>query len=172
MSHPISQYGNLPRVAKLALTLVGIVVAQGILTQYFQVFEYCDLPLIYCVYYGFTQANPGGSIAVGSVLGLLQDSLSGAALGTNGFTKTLIAFLAASAGSKFDVDQSVTRVLALVLFTVLDALLKVMLGTVTDSAGVSIDGVSVGAWTLSAAFNLLFGMILFGYRSRFSDAAA
>lgn len=172
MTRSTTNYGSVPPFAKIALTLVGIILAQGILTRYFQVFEYFDLPLIYCIYYGFTQASPGGAIAVGSVLGLLEDSLSGAPLGTNGFTKTLIAFVAASAGSKFDVDQSVTRVLALVLFTFLDGFLKILLGMANGSGIGTFDGVSLGAWTLSAAFNLLFGMILFGYRSRFSDAAA
>ena len=172
MNRPITRYGYLTTVAKFVVVLVGIIIAQGILTRYFQVFEYFDLPLIYSIYYGFTLANLGGSIAVGSVLGLLQDSLSGAALGTNGFSKTLIAFLAASAGSKFDVDRSVTRVLALVLFTFLDAVLKVMLGSIAQAEGVSLYGVAPGFWTLSAAFNVLCGMILFGYRSRFPNATA
>ena len=172
MDRPITPYRNLTTAAKFAVVLITIIVAQGILTEYFQVFEYFDLPLIYSVYYGFTLANLGGSIAVGSVLGLLQDSLSGAALGTNGFSKTLVAFLAASAGSKFDVDQSVTRVLALVLFTFLDAVLKVMLGSIVQTDGVSLYGVTPGIWILSAAFNVLCGMILFGYRSRFGNATA
>jgi len=162
----------LTTVAKFAVGLLGIVVLQGILTRYFQVFEYFDLPLIYSVYYGFTRANPVGSIAAGSFLGLLQDSLSGAALGTNGFSKTLISFLSASAGSRFDVDQSITQVLALIVFTFLDAGVKVMIGSIGQSGGVPLYGVTPGVWTLSAAFNLLFGMILFGYRSRLRDATA
>jgi rod shape-determining protein MreD len=172
MDRTITPYGDLTRVARFAVLLITIIVIQGILTRYFQVFEYFDLPLIYSIYYGFTQANLGGSIAVGSVLGLLQDSLSGAALGTNGFSKTLIAFFAASAGSKFDVDQSVTRVLALVLFTFLDAVLKVIIGSIAQPDGVSLYGMTPGVWTLSAAFNVLCGMILFGYRSRFGNATA
>ena len=170
MVRPVGRYARLKTVAKFAATLVGIVVAQGILTRYFQVFENFDLPLIYSIYYGFTLANPVGSIAVGSALGLLQDSLSGAALGTNGFSKTLISFLAASAGSKFDVDQSVTRILALILFTFIDAVLKVIIGSLVQPEGVSLYGVTLGAWTLSAAFNVSCGMILFGYRNRLSNA--
>jgi rod shape-determining protein MreD len=171
MDHTIARYRTATTAAKLVFVLVTVVVAQGILTRYLRVFVYFDLPLIYSVYYGFTIAKPRGSIAVGSALGLLQDSLSGAALSTNGFSKTLIAFLAASAGSKFDVDQSLTRVLALVLFTFVDAVAKVVLGAIAQPE-VSIYGFSLDVWALSAAFNVLFGMTLFGYRSRFGHAAA
>ena len=110
------------------LTIVVIVVVQGILAYRFQVFRYFDLPLIYCVYYGFTLNRPVASVFIGSVLGLLQDSLSGAALGTNGFSKALICFAAASTSLKFNVDQAITRAFALFLFTLADGLLVTMLG--------------------------------------------
>src|SRR5215831_9897977 len=100
-------------VAKFAIALVAVVVVQGILAYKFRVFSYFDLPLICTVYYGFTLGNPIASIMMGSTLGLMQDSLSAAVLGTNGFSKTLIGFLAASATSKFAIDQFITRVLAL-----------------------------------------------------------
>ena len=172
MDRPVRHSGTLADFVKFSLTLVGIVLVPGILTRYFQVFEYFDLPLIYSIYYGFTVANPRGSIVIGSVLGLLQDSMSGVALGINGFAKTLIGFLAASAGFRFNVDLAATRVLALVLFTFLDAAVKVILSSLGDAGGTSVYQVSIRDWTLSAAFNLLFGMILFGYRSRFGNAAA
>jgi len=60
----------------------------------------------------------------------------------------------------------------LVLFTFLDAVLKVMLGSIVQSDGVPLYGVTPGVWTLSAAFNVLCGMILFEYRSRFGNATA
>jgi rod shape-determining protein MreD len=105
----MTQYSNLRVVLRSALLLAAIVVVQGILSFRFRVFTYFDLPLIYCVYYGFTRVKPIGSVVVGSVLGLMQDSLSQVALGTNGFSKTLIAFLSATAGSKFDVDHTSYR---------------------------------------------------------------
>ena len=169
MDDPMKRQGAFSTLAKFALILVAVVVAQGILSLKFEVFAYFDLPLIYTIYYGFTLASPTGSIAVGSALGLMQDSLSGAILGLNGFSKTLIGFLAASAGSRFDVDQPIARALALVLFTFADGILRILLGALVDPGAESfVPG--PGAWVLSAAFNTLFGMILFGYRSRFADA--
>ena len=172
MDHSINRYGTFQTLAKFALILVSIVVAQGILSLKFRVFSYFDLPLIYSVYYGFTLARPSGSIAIGSVVGLMQDSLSGAALGMNGFTKTLVGFLAASASSKFDVDQPITRVLALVLFTFLDLALKGLLSLLVSPGASGVAGPALGFWILSAVFNALFGLILFGYRSRFVHVSA
>ena len=167
----MNRYGYIGAAAKFALILAAIVVVQGIAAFRFRVFAYFDLPLIYCIYYGFTRANPTGSVVIGSVLGLMQDSLSGVALGTNGFSKTLVAFLSASAGSRFDVDQTITRVIALILFTLLDSVLKVVLGALARSGIGEASGLSPGDWALAALFNTLLGLILFGYRSRPQDAA-
>src|SRR5437870_4065544 len=104
-------------IGKFAISLIVVVVVQGILAYKFRVFSYFDLSLICTVYYGFTLGNPVASILMGSSLGLMQDSLSAAVLGTNGFSKTVIGFLAASAVSKFAVDQPITRMLGLFLFT-------------------------------------------------------
>src|SRR5215204_7438146 len=90
------------------VTVIAIVIVQGILAYRFQVFGYFDLPLIYCVYYGFTLNRPMASVFIGSILGLMQDSLSGAAMGTNGFSKTVLCFAAASTSLKFNVDQGIT----------------------------------------------------------------
>src|SRR5207249_7764321 len=113
---------------RLAVVLVATVIIQGILALKLRVFGYFDLPLICSVYYGFILGNPVASIVIGSSLGLMQDSLSGAVLGANGLSKTLIGFFAATAGSKFAVDQPVTRVFAIFLFTLGDGLLVTILG--------------------------------------------
>ena len=143
---------------------------QGILAYRFRVFGYFDLPLIYCVYYGFTLNRPMASVFIGSILGLMQDSLSGAILGTNGFSKTLIGFLAAVAGSKFNVDQPITRVFALFLFTLGDGLLVTILGLMVNSTSSTPFGGAFGGWLLSATLNTLLGLGLFGYYDRWSNA--
>ena len=168
----MTPYSPFRAAAKFAFLLVAIVVVQGILAYRFRMLSYFDLPLIYCIYYGFTRARPVGSVVVGSVLGLMQDSLSGVPLGTNGFSKTLVAFLAASAGSKFDVDQTITRVIALILFTFLDSVLKVVAGVVTGAGLAGLAGLSPGDMLLSAVCNTLLGLLLFGYRSRPYNARA
>lgn len=150
--------------------LMAVVVLQGILAFRFKIFSYFDLPLICSVFYGFTLGNPIASILIGSTLGLMQDSLSGAVLGTNGFSKTLIAFLAASAGWKFNVDQPITRSLALFLFSIGDGLLVTILGLIVGSTANASYRASLGGWLLSATFNTALGLVLFGYHDRWSNA--
>jgi rod shape-determining protein MreD len=162
--------GTLRLAGKFAVSLVAVVVIQGILASKFKVFGYFDLPLICCVYYGFTLGNPIASIIIGGSLGLMQDSLSGAVLGANGLSKTLIGFFAASAGSKFAVDQPITRVFALFLFSIGDDLLVTILGLMVGPASSPTYSGAVGTWLLSATFNTLLGLVLFGYHDRESHA--
>jgi rod shape-determining protein MreD len=154
------------------MALVAVVVIQGILSFKFQVFGYFDLPLIFSVYYGFTLGNPIASIMIGGSLGLMQDSLSGAVLGANGLSKTLIGFFAASAGAKFAVDQPITRVFALFLFSMGDDLLVTILGLMVGPASSATYSGAVSSWLVSAIFNMLLGLVLFGYHDRWSNATA
>jgi rod shape-determining protein MreD len=168
----MNHYGHPGALARFAVLLAVIVIVQGVLAFRFRIFAYLDLPLIYCIYYGFTRAKPTRAVLIGTILGLMQDSLSGVQLGTNGFSKTVVAFLAASAGSKFDVDQTITRVIALIFFTFVDSVLNLVLGGMAGAAMGGLASVSVGGLLLSAVFNTLTGLILFGYRSRPDDATA
>lgn len=157
-------------VGKFAAALVAVVVIQGILSFKFKVFGYFDLPLICSVYYGFTLGNPIASIVIGSSLGLMQDSLSGAVLGANGLSKTLIGFMAATAVSKFAVDQPITRIFALFLFSIGDGILVTILGLMVSPGSNAIYSGALGRWLLSATFNTLLGLVLFGFHDRWRDA--
>jgi rod shape-determining protein MreD len=157
-------------IGKLVISLVAVVVIQGILAFKFKVVGYFDLPLICCVYYGFTLGSPIASIVIGSSLGLMQDSFSGAVLGANGLSKTLMGFSAAMAGSKFAVDQPIARVFALFLFSIGDDLLVTILGLMVGPVSSATYSGAVGIWLLSATFNTLLGLVLFGYHDRWSHA--
>ena len=85
----MARISNLQIIGKFTAALVAVVIVQGILSFRFKVFSYFDLPLICSVYYGFTLGNPIASVVIGSALGLMQDSLSGAVLGTNALSKFL-----------------------------------------------------------------------------------
>ena len=167
--YSVTRITTLGIIGKFAIALIAVVVIQGILAFKFRVFGYFDLPLICSVYYGFTLGNPIASVVIGSSLGLMQDSLSGTVLGANGLSKTLIGFFAATAGTKFAVDQPITRVFALYLFSIGDGLLVTILGLMVGAASNATYSGAVGVWLLSATFNTLFGLVLFGYHDRWSD---
>lgn len=158
-------------IGKSAITLIAIVVVQGVLAYRFRVFGYFDLPLIYCVYYGFTLNRPMASVFIGSILGLMQDSLSGSAMGTNGFSKTVICFAAASTSLKFNVDQGITRIIALFLFTLADGLLVTMLGLTMGTGEGPLSSGRLLDLLLSGVFNTLLGLMMFGFYDRFRNEA-
>src|SRR2546428_756852 len=149
----MSRIGTLGIIGKFASALIAVVVIQGILSFKFKVFSYFDLPLICSIYYGFTLGNPIASIVIGSSLGLMQDSLSGAVLGANGLSKTLIGFFAATAGSKFAVDQPITRVFALFFFSIGDDLLVTILGLMVGPASSATYSGTISDWLVTAIFN-------------------
>ena len=169
-TYPMNRISTLGIIGKFASALIAVVVIQGILSFKFKVFGYFDLPLICSIYYGFTLGNPIASIVIGSSLGLMQDSLSGAVLGANGLSKTLIGFFAATAGAKFAVDQPITRVFALFLFSIGDGLLVTILSLMVGPASSATYSGSVGTWLLSATLNTLLGLVFFGYHDRWSNA--
>ena len=167
----MKRIGRVGAIGKTAITLIAIVVVQGILAYRFRVFGYFDLPLIYCVYYGFTLNRPMASVFIGSILGLMQDSLSGAPMGTNGFSKTVLCFAAASTSLKFNVDQGITRIIALFLFTLADGLIVTMLGLTMGTGQGPLAGARLMELLLSGVFNALLGLMMFGYHDRFGNAA-
>lgn len=158
-------------IGKTAITLIAVVVVQGILAHRFRVVAYFDLPLIYCVYYGFTLNRPMASVFIGSILGLMQDSLSGVAMGTNGFSKTVLCFAAASTSLKFNVDQGITRIIALFLFTLANGLLVNILGLTMGTGHGAFGGTRVMDLVVSGVFNTLLGLMMFGIHDRFGHEA-
>ena len=84
-------------LAKITISLIASVVIQGILAYRFRVFAYVDLPLILNIYYGFTLGRPIASVVIGTTVGLMQDSLSGLPLGTNGWRNYATEFTTGSA---------------------------------------------------------------------------
>jgi rod shape-determining protein MreD len=165
------RFTRLEMIGKYAIMLIAIVVVQGIFAHKFPFFRYFDLPLICTIYYGFAMGDPITSIIMGSSLGLMQDSLSAAALGTNAFSKTLIGFLAASACSIFAVDQLITRIVAIFFFSLGDGLVVTMIALMVSPAANASLSRSVGQWMFSAGLNTLAGLILLMYRDRLTNAA-
>jgi len=167
----IARVSTIAIAGKFAVAVIAAVLTQGILSFKFKVFGYFDLPLICSVFYGFTLGNPIASILIGSSLGLMQDSFSGAVLGANGLSKTLIGFFAASAESKFAVDQPIARIFALFLFSIGDGILVTILSLmVTRGPSSATYSGAPSRWLLSATLNTLLGLVLFGYHDRWNDA--
>jgi rod shape-determining protein MreD len=68
----------------------------------------CDLFSVYVVFIALTRPQRPAML-IGSGAGLVQDALTGAVLGLNGFKKTLLAYLVGTLGSLFMLNQTVPR---------------------------------------------------------------
>jgi rod shape-determining protein MreD len=104
--------------------VVGIAVLSLVLQRTLPVYlprlEILDLPLLATIYFGLSRRNPSTGLLLGTVIGLLQDSLSGPTvpLGEYGIAKTVIGYLASSIGSRLDTEHPLARFALVALFYV------------------------------------------------------
>lgn len=68
-----------------------------------------DFPLLVTIYFAVVRRNKVFAIGLGTGIGLLQDALSHSYIGIFGMAKALIAYLAASASVKFELDEVLAR---------------------------------------------------------------
>lgn len=85
------------------------VLLQAFLPVYIQRAALVDLPLLVTLYFGLSRRNPSAGLVLGTVIGLLQDSLGRSMIGLYGIAKTLVGFGASSVGSRLDVDHPFSR---------------------------------------------------------------
>jgi rod shape-determining protein MreD len=94
-----------------ALVPIAALVLQAWLPRVLGRFAWFDLPLVITVYFSLSRRNPIQGSMLGGVLGILEDALTGHAVGINGIAKTLAGYLAASAGALIDVESQIVRLL-------------------------------------------------------------
>jgi rod shape-determining protein MreD len=109
-SHPSRK----SRIWKVRLAwMIGIPLAailfQVYVPRFLTFLSYLELPLLVTVYFALMRRSPLAGVAFGVGIGLAQDSLSQHPLGMFGIVKTLVGYFAASVSQRFDVDNSVVR---------------------------------------------------------------
>jgi rod shape-determining protein MreD len=102
--------GVVPLVVVLALVL------QAFLPVHFRWAGYLELPLLVTLYFALSKRNPSSGLLLGTVIGLLQDSLGSTPLGLYGISKTLVGFAGSSIGARIDVEHPIARFLLTVVF--------------------------------------------------------
>jgi rod shape-determining protein MreD len=103
--------------AVLASTIFALII-QAFVPIYFPKSAILDLPLLITIYFGLSRRNPSTGLLLGMIIGLLQDSLSGATvpLGLYGIAKTVIGYLASSIGARLDTEHPAARFALTVFF--------------------------------------------------------
>ena len=68
-----------------------------------------DLPLVVTIYFALGRRSPIQGTIMGAAMGLFEDALTHHPIGLNGLAKTVVGYLAASVGVRFDVDNFLIR---------------------------------------------------------------
>jgi rod shape-determining protein MreD len=93
---------------KIALTIIVALLLQMLLSKYFGVFQYIDLPLLVTVYFGL-QREPVLGMVTGMIAGVGGDAVEGGILGVGGFSKTLIGYVVGTASVKLSLENPLAR---------------------------------------------------------------
>ncbi len=82
-------------------------------------FEVFDLPLLVTIYFAMSRRNPVTGLLQGSIIGLIQDSLTRDVIGMYGIAKTIVGFMASQLGGKIDSDNPGSRFLITLFFYII-----------------------------------------------------
>jgi rod shape-determining protein MreD len=93
----------------ILLSMIFALVLQAFLPVYIPKAGILDLPLLITIYFGLSRRNPSTGLLLGTLIGLLQDSLSKTPLGLFGIAKTIIGYLASSIGARLDTEHPAAR---------------------------------------------------------------
>ncbi len=105
---------------KIAVCVALAVLLQTTLRHFLHGLVFVDLPLIVVTYFALRR-DVVMALVVGCVAGLATDSFSGALLGANGFSKTLIAYLIAALVTRIMLDNPLARIPVIAGAAALDA---------------------------------------------------
>lgn len=127
LRHPAreSWFSRFQIVGLIMLTLLAIIV-KFYLPRLIPSTQWLELPLLLTVYFGLTHPNQIASLLFGAFVGLAEDSLAPALLhpiGMFGITKTLVGYFAASVSMRFNVENSLIRLVLCFFFYIFHAFL-------------------------------------------------
>ncbi len=113
-----------PRKSRIRKLRPAVIVVAPLFAILFQVYipqlisylAFLELPLLVTVYFSLVRRSPVAGVFFGSVIGLVQDSLSHQPIGMFGIVKTLVGYFAGSVSLRFDVDNNVIRFLLAFFF--------------------------------------------------------
>lgn len=151
------------RGGSIVLSAAAALIIQMILPVYVPRAGMLDLPLLITIYFALSRRNPSTGLLLGTVIGLLQDTLSKAPLGLFGIAKTIIGYLASSIGARLDTEHPAARfALTFAFFCVQQGILVLITRVLLEHPN---------AWftvhlAIAAAVNAVVGVVLFALLDR------
>jgi rod shape-determining protein MreD len=108
-----------------ALVPLAALVLQAWLPRVLGRYAWFDLPLVVTVYFALGQPTPIQGTVLGAMMGIFEDALSHHAIGINGVAKTVVGFVAASVGTRIDVENHTIRLILNFLLSLLSGAMYV-----------------------------------------------
>ena len=146
--------------------VVGALLLQAYLPQFFSYANMADFPLLVTIYLALLRRNPIMGLLIGLVVGLGQDSLSNGWIGMYGIIKTVIGYTCSSLTLVLAVDPLATRVILVLGFYVAHQLVFWAMQRVL------LDQVVVFVWQrtlLLAVINALLALVIYRFLDRFRE---
>lgn len=120
---------------KIAVSLAAIAVALALQTTLASLVirgtAALDLVLVVVVYIALI-SGPVWGLVLGSIAGLVQDSLSSGIIGVGGLAKTIVGYMAGMLGTQFILTAPLSRFVVFLLATVVHATIFMGLYTLLD----------------------------------------
>jgi rod shape-determining protein MreD len=91
---------------------------QAFIPVRFPFFAVFDLPLLVVIFFAVARRSPVAGLITGSLIGILQDSLTHHPIGLFGIAKGVVGYGASSLGVKLDVENAGARFLVTMFFYV------------------------------------------------------
>jgi rod shape-determining protein MreD len=142
--------------------LVGITLVEHLLSIYLPLLLYVDLFLLYIVYRGLMASQITASYT-GFVGGVVQDSISGLAIGINGFSKTVLGFGVSTLGRYIMLDSTWLRLAVVLSCSLLNSAL---VGGLLYILGQSMPEHTLEKASVQAVCTAVAGLALFGLADR------
>lgn len=115
------------RGGSILISMILALLLQAFLPVYIPKASILDLPLLITIYFGLSRRNPSTGLLLGTIIGLLQDSLSKTPLGLFGIAKTIIGYLASSIGARLDTEHPLARLSLTAAFFVVHQAIVVLI---------------------------------------------
>ena len=151
--------------AAILIPLVALFL-QAFVPLRFPFFAIFDLPLLVTIFFSVVRRSPVTGLLTGSVIGLLQDSLTHNPIGLYGIAKTVVGYGASSLGVRLDVENSGARLLLTLFFYMVHEIVYFLVGR-------GLVGLTAHpSWTyeLGAAFaNAVLAVLLFAALDKFKQ---
>lgn len=164
--HSVPVFKMHPAILFLAALIA--VLLQTFLPLKFPLGRLMDFPLLVVVYFALMRRERVFGIALGTVLGLLQDALSHGYIGIFGISEAIVGYLAASASTRFELESLVGRMVLTAGFVLVDSLSVVVL----QHALLEMHPVFQPLATASAVLvNVALGLVVFQALDRFRRPA-